>query len=126
MQVFNHRVLVTRIHHRAIFTGRLPQQPDVIIGKSGKDVVAAVVAGYEVQIRLSLALVPKDHYDRGYHPTATCGAFGAAAAAARVLGLSAEQTAHALGASLSQIEKHLIPWGMLLYSSVTASTAAKR
>lgn len=71
-------------------------------GKSGKEVVAAVIAGYEVQIRLSLALVPKDHYDRGYHPTATCGAFGAAAAAARVFGLSAEQTAHALGASLSQ------------------------
>ena len=71
-------------------------------GKSGKEVVAAIIAGYEVQIRLSLALVPKDHYDRGYHPTATCGAFGAAAAASRVLGLTTEQTANAIGASLSQ------------------------
>ena len=69
---------------------------------SGKDVVAAVVAGYEVQIRLSLALVAKDHYDRGYHPSATCGAFGAAAAAGRVLGLSAEQIASAFGITLSQ------------------------
>jgi 2-methylcitrate dehydratase PrpD len=71
-------------------------------GADGRQVIAAIIAGYEVQIRLSLALVPKDHYERGYHPSATCGTFGAAAAAARVLGLSAEQTVSALGACLSQ------------------------
>lgn len=71
-------------------------------GAGGRDVIAGVVAGYEVQIRLSLALVPKDHYVRGFHPTSTCGAFGAAAAAARVFGLSAEQTADAFGICLSQ------------------------
>jgi 2-methylcitrate dehydratase PrpD len=43
-----------------------------------------------------------DHYDRGYHPTATCGAFGGAAAAARVFGLSAEQVESAFGIALSQ------------------------
>ena len=56
-------------------------------GADGRAVVAAVVAGYEVQIRLSLALNPSEHYRRGFHPTATCGVFGAAAAAGRVLGL---------------------------------------
>jgi 2-methylcitrate dehydratase PrpD len=71
-------------------------------GKSGADVVAGIVAGYEIQIRLSLALSPKDHYDRGYHPTATCGAFGAAAAAGRVLGLGAAQMLDAFGIALSQ------------------------
>jgi 2-methylcitrate dehydratase PrpD len=71
-------------------------------GAGGRDVVAAIVAGYEVQIRLSLALVPKDHYDRGFHPTATCGVFGAAAAAGRVFGLPAEAIAHAFGIALSQ------------------------
>lgn len=71
-------------------------------GKSGADVIAGIVAGYEVQIRLSLALSPKDHYKRGYHPTATCGAFGAAAAAGRVLGLTAEQMLDAFGIALSQ------------------------
>jgi 2-methylcitrate dehydratase PrpD len=71
-------------------------------GASGRDLVAAIVAGYEVQIRLSLALVPKEHYDRGFHPTATCGVFGAAAAAGRVFGLSADATAHAFGIALSQ------------------------
>ncbi len=71
-------------------------------GAGGRDVIAAIVAGYEVEIRLSLALVPKDHYTRGFHPTATCGAFGAAAAAARVFGLSADQVASAFGVCLSQ------------------------
>ena len=71
-------------------------------GAHGRDVIAGIVAGYEVQIRLSLALVPKDHYDRGFHPTATCGVFGAAAAAARVFGLSADQIANAFGICLSQ------------------------
>jgi len=61
-----------------------------------------VVAGYEVQIRLSIALNPTDHYNRGFHPTATCGVFGAAAAAARVLGLTAEEVAHAFGLCGSQ------------------------
>jgi len=69
---------------------------------SGADFIAGVIAGYEVQLRLSLALVPKLHYERGYHPTATCGVFGAAAAAARVMGLSAEQIENAFGACGSQ------------------------
>ncbi len=71
-------------------------------GAGGGDAIAAIVAGYEVQIRLSLALVPKDHYLRGFHPTATCGAFGAAAAAARVFGLTAGEVASAFGICLSQ------------------------
>src|SRR3546814_14760838 len=45
---------------------------------------------------------PADHYDRGYHPTSTRGAFGAAAAAGRVLGLDAGQIANAFGIVLSQ------------------------
>lgn len=71
-------------------------------GAGGRELLAAIVAGYEVQIRLSLALVPQDHYDRGFHPTATCGVFGAAAAAGRVFGLSADAIAHAFGIALSQ------------------------
>ncbi|HET9403035.1 MAG TPA: MmgE/PrpD family protein [Burkholderiales bacterium] len=70
-------------------------------GAEGKALIAAIVAGYEVQIRLSLALDPKAHYDRGFHPTATCGAFGAAAAAGRLLGLDPEGYANAFGIVLS-------------------------
>ncbi len=71
-------------------------------GASGQDVIAAVVAGYEVMNRLAISMPAGDHYDRGYHPTATCGVFGAAAAAGRVLGLSAAQVADAFGIALSQ------------------------
>jgi len=66
-------------------------------GAGGKAVIAGVVAGFETQIRLSLALVPAEHYRRGFHPTPTCGVFGAAAAAAVVMGLDAEQVQDAFG-----------------------------
>ena len=71
-------------------------------GASGADVLAGIVAGYEVACRLALALPARAHYERGFHPTATCGAFGAAAAAARVLGLNAAGIEGALGIALSQ------------------------
>ena len=71
-------------------------------GARGRDIVAGIVAGYEVQIRLSIALKPSEHYARGFHPTATCGVFGAAAAAARVFGLDADAVAHAFGLAGSQ------------------------
>ncbi len=69
---------------------------------SGADVIAAIAAGYEVALRLALALPAGAHYDRGFHPTATCGIFGAAAAAARIFGLSPAQVAAAFGIALSQ------------------------
>jgi 2-methylcitrate dehydratase PrpD len=71
-------------------------------GVSGRDMLAAIIVGYEVQIHISLALGPTDHYRRGYHPSATCGAFGAAAAAGRLLGLDAKGMTRAFGIVLSQ------------------------
>ena len=73
-----------------------------MVGASGADVLAGIVAGYEVTCRVALALPAGEHYDRGFHPTATCGAFGAAAAAARVFGLDADGVASAMGTVLSQ------------------------
>ena len=40
---------------------------------SGADVLAAIIAGYEITCRFALALPAGEHFDRGYHPTATCG-----------------------------------------------------
>jgi 2-methylcitrate dehydratase PrpD len=71
-------------------------------GGSGKELLAAIVAGYEVALRLALALPAGAHYARGFHPSATCGAFGAAAAAARMLRLGTDATASAFGIALSQ------------------------
>ena len=69
---------------------------------SGATTLTAIIAGYEVICRVALALPAGEHYERGFHPTATCGAFGAAAAAAREFGLDAEGVASALGIALSQ------------------------
>lgn len=71
-------------------------------GASGADVLAAIIAGYEVTCRVALALPAGAHYQRGFHPTATCGVFGAAAAAGRIFGLSGEEIASAMGIALSQ------------------------
>ena len=59
--------------------------------------VAAVVAGYEVAARLAMALQPKSHYELGFHPTPTCGVFGAAVTAAKLLRLNEEQMLSAVG-----------------------------
>jgi 2-methylcitrate dehydratase PrpD len=63
---------------------------------SGRRWLAAFVAGYEVATRVALAISPS-HYERGWHPTATMGTLGAAAAAGSLLGLSEDAMADALG-----------------------------
>lgn len=68
-----------------------------MVGADGETLIAAIIAGYEVQIRLSLALNPTEHYQRGYHPSATCGVFGAAAATGRIFGMDAAGIESALG-----------------------------
>ena len=68
-------------------------QPDIDSGQF----VSAVVAGYEVAARLGMALQPKSHYELGFHPTSTCGVFGAAVTAAKLLRLSEEQMLSAVG-----------------------------
>ena len=73
-----------------------------LTGASGADFLAAVVVGFEVCCRLGMALNPTAHYARGFHPTATAGVFGAAAAAGRLLGLDAEAMASAFGVAASQ------------------------
>jgi 2-methylcitrate dehydratase PrpD len=68
---------------------------------SGREVITAFVAGYETACRIGAALQP-GHYNLGFHSTGTVGAFGAAAACARLLGLDAEVTAMALGIAGTQ------------------------
>jgi len=69
---------------------------------SGKELIAGIVAGYEVVIRLGIGLDPAAHYARGFHPTATCGTLGSAVTAAKILNLNAVETKNALGISGSQ------------------------
>ena len=68
---------------------------------SGLDVLTAYQVAVEVETKIAEAINPR-HYDEGFHSTATIGAIGAAAGAARVLRLDTEQTQRALGIGASQ------------------------
>ena len=70
-------------------------------GAAGRDVITAFVAGYETACRIGSALQP-GHYNLGFHSTGTVGAFGAAAACARLLRLQTMATACALGIAGTQ------------------------
>ena len=69
-------------------------------GLSGAAVLHAFLLGGEVACRIGLGVSP-GHYDRGWHITATTGVLGAAAGCARLLGLDAERSAHAIGLAAS-------------------------
>lgn len=63
---------------------------------SGKHLLLAMIAAYEVQIRISWACSPYLIY-RGHHPPVGVGPFGGAAAGAVLLGFDTEMTVNALG-----------------------------
>jgi 2-methylcitrate dehydratase PrpD len=68
---------------------------------SGRELLRAFIVGVEISCRVGLGVMPT-HYRRGWHITATCGIFGAAAACARLIGLDARRTAWALGHAATQ------------------------
>ena len=69
-------------------------------GSSGRELVDAFVAGFEVECKLAEAIKP-EHYWRGFHTTATLGTFGGWAAAAYLLGLEEEALRYSLGIAAS-------------------------
>jgi 2-methylcitrate dehydratase PrpD len=83
-----------------------------MMGKSGRDVLTAFIAGYEVECRLG-DMCGDGHYEHGFHATGTMGTFGAAAGAANLLGLDAEKTAMALGIAASEAAGLKINFGTM-------------
>ena len=69
--------------------------------KSGKEVVTALIAGYEVAIRIAKAINP-GHRQRGFHTTGTVSAIGVAAAGAKLLGCDVNGIASAIGLAAMQ------------------------
>ena len=65
-------------------------------GRSGQDFLTAYHVGVEVECKIAEAINPR-HYQHGFHSTATCGALGAAAGVANLVGLSVDQTRTCLG-----------------------------
>jgi 2-methylcitrate dehydratase PrpD len=71
------------------------------VGSNGADVLVAFVAGYEAECAVGRAL-GGEHYQRGFHATATVGTFGSAVACCRLLGLDPERTEAALGIAATE------------------------
>lgn len=68
---------------------------------SGRDLLVAYHVGVEVECKIAEAIAPR-HYEDGFHSTGTCGPFGSAAAASKLLGLNARQVANAFGLAGAQ------------------------
>jgi 2-methylcitrate dehydratase PrpD len=89
------------LHVGAVTLPSLLAIAEIKPGLTGRDILTAAVAGYEVGPRVGLCMGP-EHIAQGWHSGATVGTFAAAAAAARALGLSTEQTIHTLGIAGTQ------------------------
>lgn len=76
---------------------------------NGRQFLEAMILGIEVTCRVSYALNPVALYNRGFHPSAICGAFGAAAAAGHLFRLSVPRFGIALGLAMQQASG-LLAW----------------
>lgn len=84
------------------------------LGCSGKEIITAVVVGYEVAYRIASHVSPYQ-ITKGFHPSSNCGVFGAMAAAGKLLGLNEEQLANGLGQA-----------GMLASGTMEATKSGQR
>lgn len=72
------------------------------MGASGKELLEAVIAGYEVMGRIGQAMDVASNRKRGWHTTGVIGTFGAAAAAAKLWGLTEQEIVNAFGIAGTQ------------------------
>jgi aconitate decarboxylase len=94
-----HRVGV--LHVGAVSLPPLAAVVELRSGLSGRDFLRSAVAGYEIGPRVGMCMGP-EHIGQGWHSGATLGVFSAAGSAAAALGLSSDQTVHALGIAGTQ------------------------
>ncbi|MEV1128698.1 MmgE/PrpD family protein [Agromyces sp. NPDC049794] len=71
------------------------------VDSDGRELIAALAAGFETTVRFGEACTPSLTSDRGFHVTSALGVFGAVAAAVRLMGLDARQAAAAYGIAAS-------------------------
>ena len=102
---------------------------------NGRDFITAMVAGYEILLRIGRAIFPSDVV-RGFHPTSIVGPLGSAAAASHLLRLDACKTTHALALAASfsgglmeafgAYSTAMIQVGRAAHSGIMAALLAKR
>lgn len=100
-----HMVEQDDVHNGSVFHPAAVVFPPAIavaqaLGRSGKDLLVASVAGYEAGIRIG-EFLGRSHY-KIFHTTGTAGALAAAVAVGRLLNLNSEQMLHALGSAGTQ------------------------
>lgn len=137
--VASHIVELDDVHRAAIIHAGAAVIPAALAvaemtGSSGRQLLEAIVVGYEAAIRIGEAVTPAHYYY--WHTTGTCGTFGAAAAAGKLLDLSREQLIWALGNAGTQaaglweflsdgaMSKHLHP-GKAAQNGVLAALLAR-
>ncbi len=89
---------------------------------SGAEVLHAFTLGVEITCRIGNAISP-GHYDRGWHITSTCGIFGAAVAAARLLDLGEDEILWALGNASAQASGLVETLGFMAKSTGVGNAA---
>jgi aconitate decarboxylase len=95
------------VHRTAVLhVGAVTLPPLIAVAEShaklsGRDLLTAAVAGYEIGPRVGLCM-GQEHIGQGWHSGATVGVFSAVAGAVRALGLSADAAVHALGIAGTQ------------------------
>ncbi len=118
--LYAHSLEFDDLHRRSILRPGSPIIPAALaaaekVGASGKELITAIVIGYEIGIRIAEAMTPS-HYNY-WHTTGTCGTFAAAVAAGKILKLNENQLIDALGHAGTQaaglMELHYSPEGMM-------------
>lgn len=103
--VFGHVMDMDDVHnasitHLAVITVPTAFALGQQLGKSGKEIIEAVAAGYEAGARIGEAINPSSY--KYWHTTGVVGAFAAGVTAAKLLGLDEEQMVNCLGSAGTQ------------------------
>ena len=103
--IIGHTVELDDVHELSIIHPAAPVMPAALAvaercGSRGQEMITAVVLGYETEIRIGMAMNPS-HYQY-WHTTGTCGTFGAAVTAGKLLNLDEEEMIQALGMAGTQ------------------------
>jgi 2-methylcitrate dehydratase PrpD len=106
-----------------------------MLGASGKDIITAIVLGYEIVYRIASSMSPYQ-IQKGFHPSGNCDTFGAMTVAGKLMGLSEEELANGLGmaglyaaglmeATVSGQQSKCIQVGNAAFNGITAAYMAK-
>lgn len=90
---------------------------------SGKVALESFILGFEVETRIGMGM-GADHYERGWHSTATFGRFGAAVATGKILGLSLNKMLHAMGLAGTQASGLRLVFGTMAKSLHSGKSAS--